>query len=381
MVAIHDPRQPRCTFPLRPSVSTANLCAPSVAAAQRAMSSEIATEPQTELTFAWEWGLPSLRRLRLMPPTAYEIAIVGVDTLPRRIKACLSARTRPPATLCMVVNRLLRLSRQAYAKKNWVQTDCARRVCADRAALPARSETKVLCTLHQKSGVLEHVSDEGNDMQSREGFGVSFVIFDKPSATRGPGEGSFNDPAPRQEDEAAFGFRQFDHFQGNTLCGSRFRGHLSSVTLVDIRQFDRIARRFVNIGGKPRECLTISDIGGRHMQRKQVPKRVDRHVNLRATLALGTVITGAGSALRRRPQGAAVDNGRRRVLFMAGCQPQKGAQILRQGLKTSRCEPALRLLADRRPRRELLAPNPRTLADFGISRAQVNFTALENRLD
>lgn len=44
--------------------------------------------------------------------------------------------------LCMAVNRVLRFSREAYAKKNRVQTDCARRACADQAARPARSEAR-----------------------------------------------------------------------------------------------------------------------------------------------------------------------------------------------------------------------------------------------
>jgi len=47
-------------------------------------------------------------------------------------------------------------------------------------------------------------------MQSGEGLGVSFVVFDEPAEFDGPCEGSFDHPAAWQEDEAALGFGQLD---------------------------------------------------------------------------------------------------------------------------------------------------------------------------
>ena len=83
--------------------------------------------------------------------------------------------------------------------------------------------------------MLEHVSDKSDDMETCEGLSVSFVIFDKPTATGGPGKGPFNNPAPRQEDKAAFGFRQFDHLEGNAFCGRGFGCRIAGVALIDIR--------------------------------------------------------------------------------------------------------------------------------------------------
>ena len=90
------------------------------------------------------------------------------------------------------------------------------------------------------------------------------------------------------------------------------------------------------------------------MPGKQVTECVHGHVHLGAALALGAVITGAGAAFRRRSQSAAVDDGRRRLLRPAGRQAQQGAQILRQRLEASRCQPALRLLIDCRPGRDVI---------------------------
>jgi hypothetical protein len=52
----------------------------------------------------------------------------------------------------------------------------------------------VLCTLDYRRDVLEHVSDEGDDVEPCEGFGISLVVFDEAPAARSPGEGPFDDP-------------------------------------------------------------------------------------------------------------------------------------------------------------------------------------------
>src|SRR5665213_819223 len=81
---------------------------------------------------------------------------------------------------------------------------------------------------------------------------------------------------------------------------------------------------------------------------------VHGHVHFRSALALGAVIAGTGAAFRRRAQGAAVEDRDRRLLRPTGGQAQQGPQVLRQRLKTSRRQPALRLLIHRRPGRKIV---------------------------
>ena len=69
------------------------------------------------------------------------------------------------------------------------------------------------------------------------------------------------------------------------------------------------------------------------MKCEQVAERIYRHMQLGTAFALGAVISGAWAAFGRRPQRAAIDNGGRRLF---GCQP------------------ALRLLIDRTPRRQII---------------------------
>ena len=99
---------------------------------------------------------------------------------------------------------------------------------------------------HQVCGMLEHVSDD--DLEAGECFGVALV--DQPAAPRGPGKGSFHDPAPWQEDISSLCLRQFDDVQRDALGCCGICGCLACVALIDIGQFDTVARCILDIGGK-----------------------------------------------------------------------------------------------------------------------------------
>jgi hypothetical protein len=87
---------------------------------------------------------------------------------------------------------------------------------------------------------------------------------------------------------------------------------------------------------------------------------VDGHVQLGAFLALGAVIAGPGAAFRGRAQRAAVEDGGARRLAAAGGEPQQAAQIVDQPLEAPGAQPALRLLVDDLPGRQIVGhPAPR----------------------
>ena len=87
-----------------------------------------------------------------------------------------------------------------------------------------------------------------------------------------------------------------------------------------------------------------------HMQGKQMSQRIDRSMHLRALASLGAVVAGPPSRLRRRLQGAAIHDHRRRLWLGSGELTQQRAHILHQDLEDPGPHPALRLLIDRRPR-------------------------------
>ena len=54
----------------------------------------------------------------------------------------------------------------------------------------------------------------------------------------------------------------------------------------------------------------VIGVGRRDVQGQEMAERVHRHVQFRALLALGPVVAGPLTALGRRPQRSAVEDGR-----------------------------------------------------------------------
>jgi hypothetical protein len=61
-------------------------------------------------------------------------------------------------------------------------------------------------------------------VQAGQGAGVSFVVFDEPSASCRPSEGAFDDPASWQKHEAVLCLGQLDDFKGDALLLCCFDG-------------------------------------------------------------------------------------------------------------------------------------------------------------
>lgn len=60
-------------------------------------------------------------------------------------------------------------------------------------------------------------------MKAIKGLCVSLVILDEPTETGGPCEGSFDDPAARQQHEAALDFQQLDDLEVDAVPGGNLR--------------------------------------------------------------------------------------------------------------------------------------------------------------
>ncbi len=89
------------------------------------------------------------------------------------------------------------------------------------------------------------------------------------------------------------------------------------------------------------------------MSCQEVAEGVHRHVQLGALLALGTVVSGPRPALRRGAQRTAVEHRSRGLLITPGGQAQHGAKVMRQFLEAAGVQPALRLLVDGSPGRQI----------------------------
>src|SRR5260221_2548702 len=81
-------------------------------------------------------------------------------------------------------------------------------------------------------------------------------------------------------------------------------------------------------------------------------------MGLRALASFVTIVAGAGSALRRRLHRAPVEDGGRRLHRARGQQAQHLAQIVREGFKDPGSDPALGLIIDGMPGRQIVGDHP-----------------------
>jgi hypothetical protein len=140
---------------------------------------------------------------------------------------------------------------------------------------------------------------------------------------------------------------RFGGFGCVRLCGFGCVG--SGVSLVHVGQFERASGNSLHLFGKCLHLGATSLIGWSNLQRKQVAEGIHRDMNLRSFFALGSVVTGAGSALGCGLKRTTVDADGRRLTLATRKFAQQNASILHQWLKAVGPPSALHLLIHRRP--------------------------------
>ena len=195
-------------------------------------------------------------------------------------------------------------------------------------------------------------------MQAGEGFGEALVISHEPSEAGAPSEGALGDPAARQQHEAALGLGRLHHHEPDAVRRGLRGGRLAGVALVDEGDLHALAGGVLYRRGEAVDLRPVLLVRRRDMQRQQLAQRVDGEMHLRALPSLGAVVPGARPALRRRLQGAAVENGSRGVRGAAGGDAQEDAQIIHHGRERAGFDPAHRLLVNDPPRRQIVRHQP-----------------------
>jgi len=168
----------------------------------------------------------------------------------------------------------------------------------------------------------------------------------------------FHHPAPGQQHEAALDRVEGDDFQGDAARGGGGDGPVAGVARIHIGQFDVLPGRLLDRLGQGRHLGAVLCVRGGDMQRQQVAQRVHRHVDLRAPALLVPVVARPAAALRARLQRAGVEHRRARLGHAVGQLAEQHPQIARHVLEHLGLDPALRLLVDRVPRRQVVHHAP-----------------------
>lgn len=156
------------------------------------------------------------------------------------------------------------------------------------------------------------------------------------------------------------GVRQFDHFQRDAASFRIVRHLLARIPLIDVRQRHLIARLLLHPSRQVRDHRTILDVGGRDVEREQMPQRVHGEMHLAAPLALVAIIPRAYAAIDPGEQRARAEDRRRARRRADGGEAQEDAQIVGDGLEDARSGPALGLRVDCLPRREIMGQQAST---------------------
>lgn len=124
------------------------------------------------------------------------------------------------------------------------------------------------------------MTGESAEVKIGEGACVALVILDQSPEAGGPGEGSLDQPVPRQQHEAALGLRQLHHLQFDTMRPGGLGHPCAGITLVNISQFDALSGGGLHSLGQAPDLGPVIRAGGRDMQSQQVAQRVDRQMQL-----------------------------------------------------------------------------------------------------
>jgi hypothetical protein len=201
---------------------------------------------------------------------------------------------------------------------------------------------------------MKHQTRKGDQMQSRHGSGKPLIVAGQTPKARHPGKGAFHHPAPGQQDKAMLGLWQLDDGQLDALGGRRLGRSVSSIGLVDKGHLHRLAGGLLHPLRQLAHLGAILLIGRRDQQGQQMPQRIDRHMHFAAFAPLGTIIARMAATLGRRLQHAAIENGGSGLAFAPFDSAQQQAQVLHHRLEGAGRQPALRLLINDVPGRQIM---------------------------
>lgn len=211
---------------------------------------------------------------------------------------------------------------------------------------------------HNADEVLEHQDGKSQKMQSCQSLWQALIVACQASKTARPAKTAFHNPASRQKNKPLLGFGQFDHFQFEPLCLGCLRRLLSGVALIDKGDFHRLPGDFLHLVGKFLDLCSILFIGRRDMQSQQMPQGVYGDMRFAAPFALVAIIAGPFATLRAGLQRATIEYRRRGLLFAPFSQSQQDSQVMDPRVEHARLDPALGLLVNYLPRRQVVGYHP-----------------------
>lgn len=144
---------------------------------------------------------------------------------------------------------------------------------------------------------MKHEASKGEVVKPGKRLSQALIVAGQSSETRGPGKASLDNPAARQQDKSVFGLGVLDHFQFEAVRLRLLCGILTSVALIRIGDFYRVAADFPHGLSQLFYLRPVLFVGRGHVQSKQIAQGIHRRMYLGAFALLDPVVTAA----RARP--------------------------------------------------------------------------------
>ena len=168
----------------------------------------------------------------------------------------------------------------------------------------------------------------------------------------------FHHPAPWQEHEAALGLGQLDDLQSDAVGHGVLGRGVARVPLIHKRHLHGGTGCLLHRRRQRGNLGAVLVIGRGDVQRQQMAEGIDRQMHLAALAPLGSVIPGPCSALRGRLQRLAVKDRRGGLGSTAFGHAQHHPHVMHQRREAPGRQPAVGLLVDHRPRRQVVRHRP-----------------------
>lgn len=178
-------------------------------------------------------------------------------------------------------------------------------------------------------------------MQVSQCFRKSFVIKCQAAEACRPLDATLDYLAAGQQDESAISLWQFDHLQADAMRLGLLFCRRAGVTLINEGQFNCLTRHRFNLRHQLRYLRAVLLVGSRDTLRQHKDERVHGQMYFAVLTWFGSIIARSATALRRGLDGAAVEDGRRRLSLATRCDSQQLAQMMHDNRKHAYLKPPI----------------------------------------
>ena len=205
---------------------------------------------------------------------------------------------------------------------------------------------------------MEHDADGGHIVETDEGSVESLVVTSEPPEATHPGKGALDYPTTWQQHKPSLGFGQLHYLQLDAVFLGRLGRCFSCVSLIHERYLYTLSCFLLHGLSKLCYLSSLLLVGRSRVHREQMSQSIYCHMHLRPFPPLVPVVSGSLSTLWSRLQRATIKDSRSWLRVSAFSESEHHSQVVDHSLETAGLNPAMSLLVDCMPGRQIVSHHP-----------------------